>query len=101
MPCTAKAILTLLHQHSAIKDLFPRDAGQRGPTVVIFNSSPRIGIPLQSMLVRLGATVVLVTHDARVAAYADRVATVRDGVVSAVDLPAVTASSAAAAKGVS
>jgi putative ABC transport system ATP-binding protein len=48
-----------------------------------------------------GATVVLVTHDARVAAYADRVATVRDGIVSAVDLPAVTASSAAAAKGVS
>jgi putative ABC transport system ATP-binding protein len=48
-----------------------------------------------------GATVVLVTHDARVAAYADRVATVRDGIVSAVDLPAVTASSAAAAKSVS
>jgi putative ABC transport system ATP-binding protein len=47
-----------------------------------------------------GATVVLVTHDARVAAYADRVATVRDGIVSAVDLPAATAS-AAAAKGVS
>jgi putative ABC transport system ATP-binding protein len=48
-----------------------------------------------------GATVVLVTHDARVAAYADRVATVRDGIVFAVDLPAVTASSAAAAKSVS
>jgi putative ABC transport system ATP-binding protein len=47
-----------------------------------------------------GATVVLVTHDARVAAYADRVATVRDGIVFSVDLPAVTASSAAA-KGVS
>lgn len=44
-----------------------------------------------------GATVVLVTHEARIAAYADRVATVRDGIVSAVDLPAVTASSATAA----
>jgi putative ABC transport system ATP-binding protein len=43
-----------------------------------------------------GATVVLVTHDARVAAYADRVATVRDGIVSSVDLPTVTASSAVA-----
>jgi putative ABC transport system ATP-binding protein len=29
-----------------------------------------------------GATVVLVTHDARVAAYADRVVMVRDGLVS-------------------
>jgi putative ABC transport system ATP-binding protein len=46
-----------------------------------------------------GATVVLVTHDARVAAYADRVAMVRDGIVSPVDLPTVTASPAAAAKG--
>ena len=34
-----------------------------------------------------GTTVVIVTHDARIAAYADRVAMVRDGVVSAVDLP--------------
>jgi len=42
------------------------------------------------------ATVVLVTHDARIAAYADRVATVRDGIVSSVDLPVVTASSAVA-----
>jgi putative ABC transport system ATP-binding protein len=33
-----------------------------------------------------GTTLVLVTHDARIAAYADRVATVRDGVVSSVDL---------------
>jgi putative ABC transport system ATP-binding protein len=48
-----------------------------------------------------GATVVLVTHDARVAAYADRVATVRDGIVFSVDLPATPASPAAAAKGVS
>ena len=46
-----------------------------------------------------GATVVMVTHDARVAAYADRVATVRDGIVSSVELPA-TAASSAAAKGV-
>jgi putative ABC transport system ATP-binding protein len=35
-----------------------------------------------------GVTVVIVTHEARIAAYADRVATVRDGVVSYVDLPA-------------
>src|SRR5580704_7666042 len=60
VPCTAKAILTLLHQHAPIKALFPRDPGQKGPTVVIFNSSPRIGIPLQSMLMRIGATAVLV-----------------------------------------
>jgi putative ABC transport system ATP-binding protein len=30
-----------------------------------------------------GSTVVLITHDARIAAYADRVVTVRDGMVSA------------------
>ena len=47
-----------------------------------------------------GATVVIVTHDARVAAYAERVATVRDGIVFSVDLPAVPAS-AALAKGAS
>ena len=47
-----------------------------------------------------GTTVVIVTHDARVAAYADRVAMVRDGLVSSVDLPPAAASSAAAAKGV-
>jgi putative ABC transport system ATP-binding protein len=47
-----------------------------------------------------GATVVIVTHDARIAAYADRVATVRDGIVSSIDLSAVPASSAAAGKGV-
>jgi ABC-type sugar transport system ATPase subunit len=45
-----------------------------------------------------GATVALVTHDARIAAYADRVATVRDGIVSSVALPAVTASPAAAGR---
>jgi putative ABC transport system ATP-binding protein len=39
-----------------------------------------------------GATVVIVTHEARVAAYADRVATVRDGIVSSIDLPAVSVS---------
>jgi putative ABC transport system ATP-binding protein len=43
-----------------------------------------------------GTTVVIVTHDARVAAYADRVAMVRDGVVSAADLPPAVAPSAAA-----
>jgi putative ABC transport system ATP-binding protein len=46
-----------------------------------------------------GATIVLVTHDARVAAYADRVATVRDGIVSSVDIPAPAP--ATAAKGLS
>jgi putative ABC transport system ATP-binding protein len=46
-----------------------------------------------------GATVVIVTHDARIAAYAERVATVRDGIVFSVDLPATAASPAAAAKG--
>ena len=44
---------------------------------------------LLTMLAReSGTTVVLVTHDARVAAYADRVVMVRDGLVS-VDLGAV------------
>ena len=45
-----------------------------------------------------GTTVVLVTHDARVAAYADRVVMVRDGLVSA-DLGAV-AEQVSAAKAV-
>src|ERR1700677_2677529 len=60
VPCTAKAILTLLHEHRGIKKLFPRDAGQSGPTVAICNSSPRIGIPLQSMLMRIGATALMI-----------------------------------------
>jgi 5,10-methylene-tetrahydrofolate dehydrogenase/methenyl tetrahydrofolate cyclohydrolase len=60
VPCTAKAILTLLHQHHEIRDMFPRDLRQKGPTAVIFNSSPRIGIPLQNMLLRVGATATLV-----------------------------------------
>jgi putative ABC transport system ATP-binding protein len=42
-----------------------------------------------------GATVVIVTHDGRIAAYADRVAMVRDGVVSSVDLSTVGAPSGA------
>ena len=46
-----------------------------------------------------GATVVIVTHDARTAAYADRVAMVRDGLVISVDLTAAAASSAHAVKG--
>jgi putative ABC transport system ATP-binding protein len=51
-----------------------------------------------------GATVIVVTHDARVAAYADRVALVRDGIVSSIDLPvpdgsAATTTAAAGAKG--
>src|SRR5262249_34048318 len=43
VPCTAKAILTLLHQKQSTRDMFPRDMRQKGPTAVIFNSSPRIG----------------------------------------------------------
>jgi methylenetetrahydrofolate dehydrogenase (NADP+)/methenyltetrahydrofolate cyclohydrolase len=65
VPCTARAILTLINQHESIKDMFPRDPSQQGPTVVIFNSSPRIGIPLQSMLMRAGATVALVHRQTR------------------------------------
>jgi len=44
-----------------------------------------------------GATVVIVTHEARIAAYADRAGTVRDGIVSSVDLPATEVLPAAAA----
>jgi methylenetetrahydrofolate dehydrogenase (NADP+) / methenyltetrahydrofolate cyclohydrolase len=65
VPCTARAILTLLNRHESIKNMFPRDAGQKGPTAVIFNSSPRIGIPLQSMLMRIGATAVMVHPQTR------------------------------------
>jgi len=65
VPCTARAILTLLNRHDSIKNLFPRNAEQKGPTVVIFNSSPRIGIPLQSMLMRIGATAVMVHAQTR------------------------------------
>ena len=65
VPCTAKAILTLLHQHDSITNLFPRNARQKGPTAIIFNSSPRIGIPLQSMLMRMGATALIVHPQTR------------------------------------
>ncbi len=65
VPCTARAILTLLHQHDSIKNMFPRTPSQPGPTAVIFNSSPRIGIPLQSMLMRIGATAVMVHPQTR------------------------------------
>jgi len=65
VPCTARAILTLLSQHSSIKKLFPRDMSQHGPTAVIFNSSSRIGIPLQNMLMRVGATAVMVHPQTR------------------------------------
>ncbi|HLK46969.1 MAG TPA: hypothetical protein VKT49_02480 [Bryobacteraceae bacterium] len=65
VPCTAKAILTLLSQHGEIKNWFPRDVSQKGPTAVIFNSSPRIGIPLQSMLMRIGATAVMLHPQTR------------------------------------
>jgi methylenetetrahydrofolate dehydrogenase (NADP+)/methenyltetrahydrofolate cyclohydrolase len=65
VPCTAKAILTLLHQHGEIKNMFPRDAQHCGPTVAICNSSPRIGIPLQSMLMRIGATALMIHPQTR------------------------------------
>ena len=65
VPCTARAILTLLNRHTSIKNMFPRDMSQQGPTVVIFNSSPRIGTPLHSMLMRIGATVALVHRQTR------------------------------------
>jgi methylenetetrahydrofolate dehydrogenase (NADP+)/methenyltetrahydrofolate cyclohydrolase len=65
VPCTARAILTLLNQHESIKAMFPRDKTQQGPTVAIFNNSARIGIPLQSMLMRAGATVALVHRQTR------------------------------------
>src|SRR5271156_4519480 len=64
-PCTARAILTLLSQHNSIKNMFPRALGQPGPTAVIFNSSARIGLPLQSMLMRIGATAVMVHPQTR------------------------------------
>ncbi|HEV3332408.1 MAG TPA: hypothetical protein VG096_15570 [Bryobacteraceae bacterium] len=65
VPCTARAILTLLHRHDSIKNMFPLDARQKGPTAAIFNSSSRIGIPLQSMLMRIGATTVMVHPQTR------------------------------------
>src|ERR1700728_920490 len=65
VPCTAKAILTLLSQHNSIKKIFPREFSQHGPTAVIFNSSSRIGIPLQNMLMRIGATAVMVHPQTR------------------------------------
>jgi len=65
VPCTARAILTLLTRYDAIKSLFPRDIRQPGPTAVIFNNSPRIGIPLQNMLMRIGATAILVHPQTR------------------------------------
>ena len=65
VPCTARAVLTLLNRHDSIKNLFPREASQKGPTAVIFNSSPRIGIPLQSMLMRIGVTAIIVHPQTR------------------------------------
>jgi methylenetetrahydrofolate dehydrogenase (NADP+) / methenyltetrahydrofolate cyclohydrolase len=59
VPCTARAVLALLHHYDPIKAMFPKDLQQSGPAVVILNSSPRIGIPLQGMLMRIGATTTL------------------------------------------
>jgi putative ABC transport system ATP-binding protein len=44
-----------------------------------------------------GSTVVIVTHDARVAAYADRVVMVRDGLLTFAGLPASAADEPAGA----
>jgi putative ABC transport system ATP-binding protein len=75
-----------------------------GPTL-IFADEPTgsldslTGEKVMDLLVGLaregGTTVVLVTHDARVAAYADRVVLVRDGVVS-VDMGSTTVAAASA-----
>ncbi|MDP9053171.1 MAG: hypothetical protein M3N93_02540, partial [Acidobacteriota bacterium] len=65
VPCTARAILTLLRSHDSTKSMFPLDDRQLGPTAVIFNSSSRIGIPLQNMLMRIGATAVIVHPQTR------------------------------------
>jgi putative ABC transport system ATP-binding protein len=75
-----------------------------GPTM-IFADEPTgsldslTGEKVMDLLVGLaregGTTVVLVTHDARVAAYADRVVLVRDGVVS-VDMGSAPAAAASA-----
>jgi methylenetetrahydrofolate dehydrogenase (NADP+) / methenyltetrahydrofolate cyclohydrolase len=59
VPCTARAVLAVLHHNAGIKALFPKDLQQKGPTAVILNSSARIGIPLQSMLMRIGATTAI------------------------------------------
>jgi putative ABC transport system ATP-binding protein len=47
-----------------------------------------------------GTALVIVTHDARIAAYAERVAMVRDGLVNSIDFSAAAAPSAHAAKDV-
>ena len=75
-----------------------------GPTL-IFADEPTgsldslTGEKVMDLLVGLaregGTTVVLVTHDARVAAYADRVVLVRDGMVS-VDMGSATVAAASA-----
>jgi 5,10-methylene-tetrahydrofolate dehydrogenase/methenyl tetrahydrofolate cyclohydrolase len=59
VPCTARAVLALLHAYAPIKALFPKDLTQFGPTAVILNSSARIGIPLQGMLMRIGASTAM------------------------------------------
>jgi len=59
VPCTARAVLALLHHYDSVKAMFPKDLQQSGPAAVILNSSPRIGIPLQSMLMRIGATTTI------------------------------------------
>jgi putative ABC transport system ATP-binding protein len=52
-------------------------------------TSEKVMDQLTGLTKELGTTVVVVTHDARIAAYADRVATVSDGVVSGINLSQV------------
>ncbi len=59
VPCTARAVLALLHHYEPIQAMFPKGLDEPGPAVVILNSSARIGIPLQSMLLRIGATTTV------------------------------------------
>jgi 5,10-methylene-tetrahydrofolate dehydrogenase/methenyl tetrahydrofolate cyclohydrolase len=91
VPCTAKAILTLLNQHHSIRDMFPRDMRQKGPTAVIFNSSPRIGIPLQNMLMRIGATSTIVHEQTRDEEKAHLLEIAKDIVFEVLDVLAGTA----------
>ena len=61
-------------------------------------TSEKVMNQLTALTSELGTALVLVTHDARIAAYADRVATVRDGVVFSVERPAASGRAAGGAK---
>ena len=80
--------------------LAPKDIFADEPTGSLDSLTGEKVMDLMTGLAReQGATVVLVTHDARIAAYADRVAMVRDGLVAAMDRSTITASSSTAARG--